>query len=125
MKLKSLRSITTLAAGFGAVAALAIGTGAATAAPKTVNGSVGPGFTISLKANGKKVSKLKAVSYKFKVTDKSASHNFHVTGPGVDKAITSVSFKGTKTVTLKLRKGNYRYFCDPHKSEMKGSFKVG
>ena len=24
-----------------------------------------------------------------------------------------------------LEKGNYTYFCDPHESEMNGSFKVG
>ena len=102
-----------------------IGAGSAAAAPKTVNGSVGPGFTISLKLAGKKVKKLKATTYRFKVTDKSASHNFRLRGPGYNRAITSVGFTGTKTVTVKLRKGTYRYVCDPNASVMKGSFKVG
>ena len=35
------------------------------------------------------------------------------TGPGVNKMITTTPFKGTKTVTVKLKKGTYRYVCDP------------
>jgi plastocyanin len=101
-----------------------IGAGSASAVT-TVNGSVGPGFTISLKLNGKKVTKLRATTYKFKVSDKSNIHNFHLIGPGVNKKITTVGFKGTKTVSVKLKKGTYRYICDPHASSMKGSFKVG
>ena len=126
MKVKTLRSVP-VATAFAVVFALSslIGAGSAAAAPKTVNGSVGPGFTISLKLAGKKVTKLKATTYKFKVTDKSSGHNFHLTGPGYNRAITSVGFTGTKTITLKLRKGTYRYRCDVHPSEMKGSFKVG
>jgi Copper binding proteins, plastocyanin/azurin family len=107
-----------------AIAAL-MAVGSASAAPKTVNGSVGPGFTISLKLDGQKAPKLKATTYRFRVTDKSSSHNFHLMGPGYNKAITSVGFKGTKTVTIKLRKGTYRYQCDPHASIMHGSFRVG
>jgi plastocyanin len=124
-QLKSIRSVAGLATMLAMVAAVAIGSGSASAAPKTVNGSVGPGFKISLKLNGKKVTKLKAVSYKFKVSDKADIHNFHLIGPGVNKRITTVGFKGTKTVTIKLSKGTYKYQCDPHKDQMKGSFKVG
>jgi len=102
-----------------------IGAGSASAATKTVNGSVGPGFTISLKLAGKKVKRLKATTYRFRVTDRSSSHNFRLRGPGYNKAITSVGFTGTKTVTIRLRKGTYRYVCDPHSSDMRGSFKVG
>ena len=102
-----------------------IGAGSASAATKTVNGSVGPGLTISLKLAGKKVKKLKATTYRFRVTDRSSSHNFRLRGPGYNKAITSVGFTGTKTVTIRLRKGTYRYVCDPHSSDMRGSFKVG
>ena len=97
----------------------------ASPAPKTVNGTVGPGFTISLKFAGKKVTRLKPITYRFKVSDRSSIHNFHLSGPGVNRAITSVGFKGTKTATIKLRKGTYRYVCDPHSGEMRGSFKVG
>jgi plastocyanin len=106
------------------VAAL-VAVGSASAAPKTVNGTVGPGFTISLKLGGKKVTKLKPTTYRFRVTDKSSMHNFHIFGPGVNKVITGVGFKGTKTATIKLQKGTYRYRCDVHPDEMHGSFRVG
>jgi plastocyanin len=96
----------------------------ASAAPKTVNGSVGPGFTISLKLGGKKVTRLKPTTYRFKVTDKASIHDFHLAGPGVNKVITGIGFEGTKTTTIKLRKGTYRYRCDVHPDEMHGSFKV-
>ena len=106
------------------VAAL-VAVGSASAAPKTVNGSVGPGFTISLKLGGKKVTKLKPTTSRFRFTDKSSMHDFHIFGPGVNKVITGVGFKGTKTATIKLRKGTYRYRCDVHPDEMHGSFRVG
>ena len=96
----------------------------AVAAAKTLSGSVGPGFTISLKSGGKKVKSVKAGTHTIRVSDKSNIHNFRLRGPGVNKAITSVGFKGTKSATVKLKKGTYRYVCDPHASEMKGSFKV-
>jgi plastocyanin len=121
------KSTTGLAAALAVVFALSalVGAGSAAAAPKTVNGSVGPGFTISLKLAGKKVKKLKATTYRFRISDKSSIHNFHLKGPGYNNAITNVGFKGTKTVTIKLKKGTYRYVCDPHSSFMTGSFKVG
>ena len=126
MKVKTLHS-APLAAALAVVFALSaqIGVGSAAAAPKTVNGSVGPGFTISLKLAGKKVNKLRATTYRFRVTDRSSSHNFRLRGPSYNRAITSVGFTGTKTVTVRLRKGTYRYVCDPHSSFMKGSFRVG
>jgi plastocyanin len=97
----------------------------AAAAPKTVAGSVGPGFTISLKLDGKKVTKLKAgVPYRFTITDRSSEHDFHLTGPGLNKVITGVGFTGTKSVVVTLRKGTYSFVCDPHSSFMRGSFKV-
>ena len=99
--------------------------GSAPAATKTLSGSVGPGFTISLKYKGKKVSKLTPGRYRIRVSDKSDFHNFHITGPGVNRRITSVDFQGTKSRTFRLKKGTYRYVCDPHSGEMKGSFKVG
>jgi len=103
------------------LASTAFGTATKT---KTLNGTVGPGFTISLKSGTKAVKTLKAGKYKFKISDQSSSHNFHVSGPGVNKDLTAIGFTGTKTVTLKLKKGTYQYYCVPHKSFMHGSFKV-
>ena len=116
-------SILSLTAGVAAIALFL--SGPLAAAPKVVKGSVGPGFTISLTSGGKKVTSLKAgVQYKFDVTDRSSSHDFHLIGPGVNKVITGVGFTGTKSVTVKLKRGTYRYVCDPHSSSMKGSFRV-
>jgi plastocyanin len=106
-----------------AVLAAALVVPVATAATPTLNGTDGPGFTITLTKGGKKVTKLTAGTYVFKIADKSNIHNFHLTGPGVNKK-TSVSAKGTFTWTLKLKKGTYKFVCDPHASFMKGSFTV-
>jgi plastocyanin len=90
----------------------------AVAAPTPLAGTVGPGFTISMK------KPTKAGAYKLTVNDRSSIHNFHITGPGVNKK-TSVGATGKTTWTLTFRKGStYRFVCDPHASSMKGSFKA-
>ena len=43
--------------------------------------------------------------YTFVVSDKASIHNFLLEGPGVERAITTVPFTGTKTVTVRLRPG--------------------
>jgi plastocyanin len=90
-----------------------------------LKGTVGPGFTISLKDGaGKPVKKVKAgTTYRVSVADRSASHNFHLSGPGVNKK-TVIGKKATTTWKLKFRKGTYRFRCDPHKAVMKGIFKA-
>jgi plastocyanin len=37
---------------------------------------------------------------------------------------TSVAKVGTSTWTVTLKKGTYKFLCDPHAVVMKGSFKV-
>lgn len=110
------------------LAALALGLAANASAaptPKKLQGTVGPGFTISLALGGKTVTKLKkGVPYRLVVRDRASIHDFHLVGPGIDRVLTSVGFTGTKRMTLKLKKGVYRYYCDPHASEMHGSFRV-
>jgi plastocyanin len=106
-----------------AALAAALAAPSAFAKSPTLNGVDGPGFTITLTQGGKKVTKLKAGTYVFKIADKSDVHNFHLKGPGVDKK-TSVGKKQNVTWTLKLKKGKYTFVCDPHKSFMKGSFTV-
>ena len=67
---------------------LAIAAPSQAALPK-LTGTVGPGFTITLKKLGKKVITLKAGTYSITVSDKSNIHNFHLRGPGgVNKEIT-------------------------------------
>jgi plastocyanin len=108
-----------------AAAALAVAGIGSTATAKTVKGTVGPGFTIGLTLNGKKVTKLKAgTPYRFAISDRSSSHDFHLIGPGINRVLTGVGFSGTKSYTLTLKKGSYRFQCDPHASFMHGAFKV-
>ena len=115
-----LRTRLALVALLGA--ALVIVASASAAVP-TLKGTDGPGFTISLKKGTTKVTKLKAGKYKIVIRDLSNIHNFHLTGPGVNKK-TGVGAKGTFTWTVTLKKGTYKYICDPHAAIMKGSFKV-
>jgi plastocyanin len=117
-----MKIICTLVAA-GAVALLATSPAAPMSTPRLV-GTVGPGFTISLKHSGKVFKTLVHGKYTFVVSDKADIHNFQIEGPGVDRAITTVPFMGTKTVTILLRKGSYKFYCAPHESSMFGRFKV-
>ena len=121
------RTFRTRSLLFAAVAAAALAvtwTGSAATA-KTVNGTVGPGFTIRLTMNGKQVTKLKAGKpYRFVISDQADIHDFHLSGLGLNRVLTSVEFTGTKSFVLRLKKGNYRFVCDPHFSIMHGSFRV-
>src|SRR3954452_17996710 len=111
-----LALVTLLAAALVAVAS-------ASAATPTLTGVDGPGFTITLKKGTTKVTSLKAGKYKIVIKDLSNIHNFHLSGPGLNKE-TSVGARGTFTWTVTLKKGTYKFVCDPHASIMKGSFKV-
>jgi plastocyanin len=118
--------LRTLLIGIVAVAAVSIpaaATGSSTATALT--GVVGPNFNISLKnADGTGVTHLEAGTYDITVTDLSAFHNFHLTGPGVDKA-TDVEGTGTVTWSVTITDGTYTFICDAHPTQMKGSFTAG
>jgi plastocyanin len=108
-----------------AVAVLAATGSGSAATAKTVKGTVGPGFTIGLTMQGKKVTKLKAGrAYRFVITDRSSIHDFHLSGPGFNRVLTSVEYTGTKSFVLKLKKGSYSFVCDPHSGIMHGRFLV-
>jgi plastocyanin len=115
-----------------ALIAVLVVTAALAAAPASsglaakLKGTVGPGYTIKLtNAAGKPVKTLKAGSYAITVSDRSAAHMFRLVGPGVNKAITSLGFRGTKTALVKVKAGKYIYQCDPHtRAGMKASFTV-
>jgi plastocyanin len=67
---------------------------------------------------------LKAGRYTFVVADRSSIHNFTLNGPGAaNRTITATSFVGTKTVTLTLRRGRYRFYCTVHPT-ITGTFRV-
>jgi plastocyanin len=90
----------------------------------TLIATVGPGPTISLRTrSGRRVSRVRRGRYRIVVRDRSAMHNFHLRGPGVNKR-TTVGFRGSRTWTLTLRRGIYRFVCDPHAARMRGSFRV-
>ena len=93
------------------------------ATPKLI-GSDGPGYTISLTKGGKKVKILKKGTYSLTVSDRGSTHNFVLEGPGVERQITTVPFKGTKTVTVRFRAGKYKFYCHPHERTMFGFFTV-
>ena len=123
MQLFRFRTLVVTAALAG-LAALALTSSAGAAAPTKLVGTVGPGFTITLKKTARPVRLLTPGRYSITVADKSNIHNFHLKGPGVNREITTVGFVGTKTVIVALRKGTYTFVCDPHFTSMKGSFKV-
>jgi plastocyanin len=90
----------------------------------TLFATVGPGATISLRTRaGRRVRQVRRGRYRIVVRDRSGMHNFHLRGPGVNKR-TTVGFRGTRTWTVTLRRGTYRFVCDPHARRMRGSFRV-
>lgn len=71
-------------------------------------------FSITLTdADGKAVTTVPAGTYTITVDDRSAIHNFHLTGGAVD-AGTSVPEVGEQTFTVDLAAGTYTWKCDPH-----------
>ena len=124
--MRAIFPISALLLGVFTAAALAATTPRAVAPTQTVTGTVGPGFTIGLTKAGHRVTNLRVhTPYRFVIRDQATIHDFHLRGPGVDRLLTSVPFQGTKSFTLTLKKGTYRFFCDPHAGLMHGSFRVG
>jgi plastocyanin len=116
-----VRGVVVAAVLFGALAA----TGIAVAESPVLSGTVGPGFTISLRdASGQPVSSASPGPVTIEVDDRSDEHNFHLTGPGVD-VTTSVEEIGRASFSLTLADGVYRFICDPHATRMRGQFTVG
>ena len=114
----------TLALGAAALLGAA-GSGATPRQTTTLHGTVGPGFTISLTtAAGARVTKLDPGAYVIEVDDLAEEHNFHLQGPGVDRA-TEIGETGKQTWNVTFTDGTYFYVCDPHSGLMKGSFTVG
>jgi len=95
------------------------------ALPVTVRlvATVGPSNTITLTRNGARVRTLAAGKYVIVVRDRSRRHNFHLTGPGVNRK-TAVGRVGTVTWNLTLGAGTFRYASDPQAKRVRGSFVV-
>jgi hypothetical protein len=94
------------------------------AKPVQLVGSVGPGKRIALARAGAavRVASVKAGAATLRVSDRSPVDNFHLTGPGVNRA-TSRAGKATATWRLTLKRGRYLYRSDATPS-LRGSFRV-
>jgi len=123
--MSTMNRTRSLLAGAVVAAALAVAGSGMAGSSTTVNGTVGPGFTIGLTMQGKKVTTLKAgTAYRFVISDRADIHDFHLSGPGLNRVLSGVEETGTKTFVFRLKKGTYRFVCDPHFSIMHGTFRV-
>lgn len=99
---------------------------AATATPLTATVGAGDSFTISLKdANGIKVTSLDPGDYTISVHDLSTFHNFHLFGPGGVDMASDVDTEQELTWNVTIVDGLYKFQCDAHPAQMKGSFYGG
>src|SRR5437879_13414647 len=97
-------------AALAAIAATLAVPGLAPAATRnnTLIATDGPGFTITMSK-----TTVKAGTYTIVIHDKSNIHNFHLTGPGLNK-LTSVPAVATPSWKVTLKKGTSNFVCDPH-----------
>ena len=91
--------------------------------PTRLLATVGPKNTITLTRNGARVRTLTAGAYVIVVRDRSKRHNFHLTGPGVNRK-TVVGRTATVTWNVTFRAGAFRYASDPQAKRVRGSFTV-
>ena len=82
-------------------------------------------FVIALTdSTGAKVTHLDPGAYTISVHDYATLHNFHLTGPGVDKS-TDVETTANTTWDVTVTDGMYRFLCDAHPTSMRGTLTVG
>jgi hypothetical protein len=85
-------------------------------------GSVGPGATISLRFNGRRVTALKAGLVSIMIADRSAKDNFRLKGIGVNRG-TSKLGRSAVTWRVTLKRGLYVYSSDATPT-LRGAFRV-
>jgi hypothetical protein len=78
---------------------------------RTLQGTVGQGSFLTLRLDGRIVTRLRAGKYTVAVADRSTKDNFHLVGGSVNRA-TSVAKRQNATWILDLKKGVYRYSSD-------------
>ena len=78
---------------------------------KVLKGTVGPGFTISVKTPaGKPVKTTKAGIYRSPSSRTSLGSTLPPDGPGVNKVVTTVPIRWERSrSTVRLKAGHYRY----------------
>ena len=110
-----------------ALALAGIGSAGDKGSVTVLRGTVGPGFTITLKKNGVRVTRLVPGLYRIIVSDRSSIHNFKLEksrGGDFERRVTTVGFVGTRTILVRLTVGRWEYYCEPHESSMEGEFVV-
>jgi plastocyanin len=81
-------------------------------------------FEITLTTeDGSEVTNLTPGDYTLEIKDLATTHNFHLTGPGVDVS-SEVGETEDENYDITLQDGTYDFVCDPHSSQMNGSFTV-
>jgi hypothetical protein len=110
MPARTFVSVLTLALVVGALATPA-------SASTRMLGTVGHRSSVTMTAaDGRMASTLKPGVYLLTVRDRSRRDNFHLVGlsPVRFDRKTGLSFTGSVTWKLNLRRGDYRYFSDSH-----------
>jgi plastocyanin len=113
-----MRLLVSLAVAVAVAVAVLVLAGTSSAALRRLTATDGPGFTITMSAKTVKPGR-----YVITVRDRSSIHNFHLIGPGVNLK-TSVAAVKTYAWTVTLKRGTYRFVCDPHATIMKGVLRV-
>jgi hypothetical protein len=117
------RKILVLALALAAASALAAVAFARHTMTPTLIGTDGPGYKITLTRSGTAVKTLKHGTYTIVIHDKSSIHGWSLDGPhGFAKDIAKIPSIGTKTVTLTLKAGKYKFYCPNHEAIMFGHF---
>jgi hypothetical protein len=98
----------------------------AQARQRFLHGIVGPDFAITLvDDNWQPLAKaIDRGAYTIDIIDGGNDHDFHLSGPGVNKSTgPDLAFVGAQTWNVTLNGGFFRFFCDPH-DIMVGDFSV-
>ena len=75
----------------------------------TLRATVGPGSAIAVTKNGTPVKSLRAGTYRLVISDRSAEHNLVLTRGSSVRQLTPIRFVGTRTVTVALARGTWRF----------------
>jgi len=123
-----LRIASTFTVAVSVVAlAFTSGAGAGTASQRLI-GAVGQNgsFKITLKnSTGRVVRSLRPGTYTIVVHDYSSIHSFVLEREhGLEREVTDVSDVGTKTIRVKLTRGSWKVYCEPHEDTMVQHFSV-
>lgn len=87
--------------------------------------TIGPGpYLLVETSRGVRFKTLKPGLYAFNVRDLSDRRNFHLRGPGVNRASSVKGVKGGTVWRVVLRKGTYEYYSDGFRRTLRGTFKV-